>query len=305
MNKYISLLRVQNLLIVSILMSILYYGLILPKFSYEGIGSVFNQFQYPVFILITLIITGSAYIVNDIFDISSDKINKPQKALIGNSISIKNAYRFYFILLFAGLVLSLWIAISINKFHYIFLYISPVAFLYFYSRFFKKTFLAGNLLVSFFSMGVPAILIIFEYNELELLKNKNQENYSFLISIFGAFMIFSFLMTLYREIIKDIEDIEGDKYLDANTLPIKMGVEAAKNITGFLAVFIVFMIFYWMKMPINNSMMKIYTIVAVILPLGYTVWLLKNASSKSDFHKISTIIKIIMLTGIGILFFYI
>lgn len=304
MNKYISLLRVQNLLIVSVLMSILYYGLILPKFSYEGIGSVFNQVQYPLFMLITLIITGSAYIINDIFDISSDKINKPQKALIGNSISIKNAYRFYFILLFSGLVLSLWIAISINKFHYIFLYIFPVTFLYFYSRFFKKTFLAGNLLVSFFSMGVPAILIIFEYNGIELLKNKNQENYSFLISIFGAFMIFSFLMTLYREIIKDIEDIEGDKYLDANTIPLKMGVEAAKNITGFLAVFIVFMIFYWMKMPINNSMMKIYTLVAVILPLGYTVWLLKNANSKSDFHKISTLIKIIMLTGIGILYFY-
>lgn len=305
MNKYISILRVQNLLIVLILMSILYYGLILPKFSYEGINSVFSQIQYPVFMLITLIITGSAYIVNDIFDIRSDKINKPEKAIIGNSISIKNAYRFYFILLFAGLVLSLWIAISITKFHYIFLYIFPVAFLYFYSRFFKKTFLAGNLLVSFFSMGVPAILLIFEFEGFELLKNKNQENYSLLISIFAAYMIFSFMVTLFREIIKDIEDIEGDKNLNANTLPIKMGVEATKNISGFLTVLIVFLIFYWMKMPVNNSMMKIYTIIAVIFPLGYTVWLLKNANKKSDFHKISTIVKIIMLTGIGILYFYI
>jgi 4-hydroxybenzoate polyprenyltransferase len=285
-------------------MSVLYYGLILPKFSYEGLDSVFNQIQYPVFVLITLIITGSAYIINDIFDIQTDKINKPEKAIIGNSISIKNAYRFYLILLFIGFLLSLWIAISINKFHYILLYVFPVVFLYLYSRFFKKTLLLGNLLVSFFSMGVPAILLIFEYEGLELLRNKNQENYSLLISIFAAYMIFSFMLTLFREIIKDIEDVEGDKNIDANTLPIKMGVEVSKNISGFLAVLIVFLIFYWMKMPVNKALVKIYTIVAVIFPLGYTVWLLKNANKKSDFHKISTLVKIIMLTGIGILFFY-
>jgi 4-hydroxybenzoate polyprenyltransferase len=305
MKTYLALLRIPNLFIIVLLQSVLYYGILIPAFHENGIVPVFKNYQFPVFVFITLLITGSGYIINDILDFNIDSINKPQKILIGRKISVQKAYHFYGILVTSGCILSLLIAVTIHKPVFILLYIFPVLFLYFYSRSLKKTFIAGNVLVSLFSAGVPAIILIFEYPAIIILKSENYLSYNTIITIFSGLIIFSFFVSLYREVIKDIEDMDGDSIISAKTLPLKYGIESAKAFCGALAIVILILLFYWLKQPVNGTPVKIYTLLTVIIPLFYSVWLLRKAISKSDFHTISSVIKIIMLTGIFMVLFYI
>ena len=117
-------------------------------------------------------------------------------------------------------------------------------------------------------------------------------------------MVFSFFISLYREIVKDIEDAEGDRQIRARTIPILTGVEIAKAICGVLAIVILILLFYWIKLPFNSIEVRVYILIAIILPLSYSVWLLRKAKSMTDLSKLSNVIKLIMLTGIAMLFFY-
>ncbi|MBK7096316.1 MAG: geranylgeranylglycerol-phosphate geranylgeranyltransferase [Saprospiraceae bacterium] len=305
MKAYISLIRIPNLIIIVLLQSVLYYGILMPAFHMTSISTVFTKLQYPVFVLITLLITAAGYIINDIVDLSTDTINKPQGIIIGKSVTIRNAYLYYCILLALGFVLSIWIAIEITKPFFILLYVIPVLLLYLYSKFLKKSFLAGNILVSLFSAGVPAIILVFEYQGLIFLKSENYSSYLTVLTIFSGLIVFSFFVSLYREVIKDIEDIEGDRIVSAKTLPVISGVETAKAFCGVLAILILLLLFYWLKQPISGTIVKVYTLFAIILPLFYSVWLLKMAVSKHDFHRLSTVVKLIMLMGILMILFYI
>ncbi len=120
-------------------------------------------------------------------------------------------------------------------------------------------------------------------------------------------MIFSFFVSLYREIVKDIEDTKGDKIANAKTIPIFFGVEVAKSICGIISIIVLALLFLWLKLDFNtgNLYLVIYMVLFVMSPLFYSVYLLKNASFKKDFNRLSGFIKLIMLSGIFLLFFYI
>ena len=305
MKKYLSLIRIPNLLIIILLQSILYYGILIPALEQQEINSVFSKFQFPLFIFITLLVTASGYIINDILDFDTDKINKPEKLIVDLSMTLKNAMIYYFTLVILGLLLSSWVAIDIEKPLFILLYILPILILYAYSKWLKKTLLTGNIVISLFSAGVPAIILIFELSGLKLLEKVNFTLYSEVITIFYGLIMFSFFVSLYREIVKDIEDVEGDRLISANTLPVKADIETSKFICGVLAIIILILLFYWLRLPLNDAPVKIYAIIAVIFPLSYSVFLLQKAVSKKDFHRLSTVLKLIMLTGILMTVFYI
>ncbi|MGE5355189.1 MAG: geranylgeranylglycerol-phosphate geranylgeranyltransferase [Deltaproteobacteria bacterium] len=304
MKKYLALIRLPNLAIIVLLQSMIYYGILLPVFRHNNIEPVLGRAYFVFFILITLFVTASGYIINDIMDIEPDKINKPSKRIVGKSIEINHAKRIYFVFLITGFVLSIWVAIAVSRLEYLIFYIIPVILLYFYSTKFKTSFLSGNLIVSFFSAGVTAIIFIFEFPGLVILRAVNPVSYTELVSLFVALIVFSFLVSLLREIVKDIEDIEGDQYAGSGTLPVKAGVNTAKAVCGFISIVILILLFYWIKSPVSSQNVKIYTILALILPLTYAVWLLKNAETKKQFHKLSTVIKLIMLLGIMMVVFY-
>ena len=304
LKAYLTILRIPNLVIIVLLQAVIYYGFIMPAFEVNGINSLFKGLQFPLFVFVTLIITGSGYVINDILDFNADRINKPQKMIVGKSLSFENAWRYYFILLTIGLIFAFWIAFGIGRPHYVVFYIMPVLILYYYSRSLKKSFLAGNLLISLFSAAVSGIMLFCEYGGLTKLKYFEPLVHERIIAIFAGIMVFSFFISLYREIVKDIEDAEGDRQIRARTIPILTGVEIAKAICGVLAIVILILLFYWIKLPFNSIEVRVYILIAIILPLSYSVWLLRKAKSMTDLSKLSNVIKLIMLTGIAMLFFY-
>lgn len=99
---YLKILRIPNLIIIAFLQSIFYFGLIVPLFDENNIPTLLSNFQFLIFIGITLLITGSGYIINDIFDVETDAINKRKNSIVGEEISIRSAKKYYYTLVILG-----------------------------------------------------------------------------------------------------------------------------------------------------------------------------------------------------------
>ena len=121
-------------------------------------------------------------------------------------------------------------------------------------------------------------------------------------------------MTLSREIIKDVEDLEGDKILNSNTIILKFGLNKTKKVINFLNTLIVILIGFWQYFQYsinqssfeNNQKIEIWgtdtisIIYTIIVQLFLILLIFKSnlAKSKSDFSFLSRLSKTIMIIGI-------
>ena len=121
------------------------------------------------------------------------------------------------------------------------------------------------------------------------------------------YSIFAFILTLVREALKDMEDIEGDQKFDCKTLPIVWGLMPTKiYISIWLVVVIACLaIIQLYVIPFGWWYSIFYCIVFIIAPLTFVLFKLKNSFLSSDFRRISAYVKFAMLAGIlSMLFFY-
>jgi 4-hydroxybenzoate polyprenyltransferase len=124
---------------------------------------------------------------------------------------------------------------------------------------------------------------------------QNQKPALTIILIMG---MFGFVLTLLREIVKDMEDIEGDKAIQARSFAIVLGMRTTKLIFLVLALALLasstgFIYFIFA----THRNVAVYLATTVCLPLIYMVLLIYKASGKKDFHKISNMLKLTMLLG--------
>lgn len=165
-------------------------------------------------------------------------------------------------------------------------------FLWIYSQLLKKTFLSGNILVALLTAFTLWILFLFDPNIMRTG-----------IWVYG---IFSFLTTIIREIIKDTEDLSGDKKFKAKTLPIVLGVRKTKSILLWAQLLlIVLTIGYCISfeaLSISGNkiyfMFLVFMLILVLMPMVYMAKLIYGADVKKDFTRLSFISKLVMLFGI-------
>jgi 4-hydroxybenzoate polyprenyltransferase len=268
--------------------------------KYALINSFFLKpyLSYLEFLILTLsvlLITAGGYIINDIYDIKTDLINKPNKVFVNKTISKKNAWIYYFLFTFLGLLLGLYLSINTQNSHFFLLFLTTSTILFLYSLFFKKMFFIGNLIVSILISLSIFIILLFDIPYFAELRQVDKYSFS---NVLNCFLFFAFLTTFIREMIKDIEDIDGDKKVNAKTLPIIIGRKRASKIVFFFtSIFLVFFlnILQFLKTEI---LFLSYGIVFILLPLLYFMFLLWKAETKKDFSKLSSTMKIIMFFGI-------
>jgi 4-hydroxybenzoate polyprenyltransferase len=114
----------------------------------------------------------------------------------------------------------------------------------------------------------------------------------------AAFAFFAFLVNLLREIIKDIEDFEGDSSYGCNTLPVIAGIKTAKIVALVLAFSTLWLLSFLYFKFLNDAISKWYLTIAVGLPLLLISFLIVRAKTVKNYTTISWIVKIIMLTGV-------
>ena len=154
MISFLKLIRYKNLLMVLLTLVLTKYALTNSYIS----QSFLSNLQFVLLATSILCITAGGYIINDIFDVKIDKINKPDKVFIGNTISVKNAWSCYWSISIIGVVLGVFLSYDTNHTHYSFIFVFTSIMLYFYSKYFKKIAIIGNLFVSFF-VGLSIYLI--------------------------------------------------------------------------------------------------------------------------------------------------
>ncbi len=256
-----------------------------------------------LFVMDTVLIAAGGYVVNDLLDQKADALNKPEKQFIGNEgISPFAGWIFYLLLVVLGFGIAFYIAYQIDKLLLLSIYPAAVILLYLYSSHFKRMPLYGNIIVAIFCGFVPAIVWYAESDMIEALSTVNISHHKMIENVFVAYIIFAFFSTMVREIVKDIEDMEGDELSHYKTLPIVAGKERANVMALFFSILLLLSYGLWFVGYTGNQLIVIGSIVflGLILPTMMIIRQIYRAKLQSDYSIISKRLKYLMIGSLFI-----
>lgn len=294
------LIRLPNLIIVAVTQGLIYYQLLHKAFRNHSLSGTFNSFEFVLFAIATILITASGYIINDIYDIETDRINKPDKRIIQIHISVSNAWKIYFSMIITGAFISLYLAVVRNDLIYWFIYPVAVFLLYAYSRWFKGIPYLGNIIVSLFCAAVPGIFFLSEASILKELKIKDLSSFLSLHGLLLSYVIFAFLTNLYREIVKDLQDEAGDKLANINTAAVYFGKKTTKFVALFIALIISMVITFTFSQAIFSNIPYLFAVQCLLIQIPLSVSIIKLIQAKDDkaYRNVGLWIKLIMINGL-------
>ena len=310
-KPYLQLLRVGNLTFVAILLYVMEKWVATPLLQLEQFGELMPWWILTLLIVSVVGIAAGGYVINDYFDVKIDRINRPDNLVVTRIISRDAAMNLFYGLTAVGVIAGTVVAWWAHSWTLLFTYVVIPGLLWFYSASYKRMFLVGNLVVAFASAIVPLLVAIANADYLHHLY-QNALAYSPIIGELyvwtGGFAIFAFLLTWVREIVKDIEDIEGDREMECRTLPIVWGDKVAKIIATILLVVIATLIVYilFAVLPFSHEWKSLptrYVVFGLIVPILCSIVLLWAANSRTEYHRVQTIIKFAMF--MGMLFSYV
>ena len=310
-KPYLQLLRVGNLTFVAILLYVMEKWVATPLLQLEQFGELMPWWILTLLIVSVVGIAAGGYVINDYFDVKIDRINRPDNLVVTRIISRDAAMNLFYGFTAVGVIAGTVVAWWAHSWTLLFTYVVIPGLLWFYSASYKRMFLVGNLVVAFASAIVPLLVAIANADYLHHLY-QNALAYSPIVGELyvwtGGFAAFAFLLTWVREIVKDIEDIEGDREMECRTLPIVWGDKVAKIIATILLVAIATLIVYilFAVLPFSHEWKSLptrYVVFGLIVPILCSIVLLWAANNRTEYHRVQTIIKFAMF--MGMLFSYV
>ena len=312
MKSFLKLIRWQNLVIVALTMVLMRYALLdtllgeMQVFIIQGkIGEAAMQVQFPLinFILlvaVTVLITAGGYIINDYFDINTDIINRGE-AVVGSQISQRQAMTLHNLFNLIGVGLGFYISwrSGYTLLGVLFLVVSGL--LYFYSASYKRQLLIGNVIVALLAAMVPMLVAIYEWSAVYrfyAINAAETPDLSFIFYWIGGFALFAFLTTLTREIIKDIEDYEGDAAYGHDTVPIVLGILTSKIIVIALITITLAALYAVWYLFVFDYYTLVYISAFIAIPLAFVIITIFRSTNRRQFRAASRLMKAIMLAGI-------
>ena len=297
--KYLKLVRFQNLAIIAFVQCLIRFALFEPF----NVAITLNHFGFFLLVLSTLCIAAGGNIINDLFDLEIDRINKPIKVLIGKSISSKTANILYVALTVLGVLIGFYLSNIIGRPGFAVLFIGIAALLYLYASYLKSILLVGNIVVSI--LVAMSILIVGLYDLLPAITPINQQTQATFFSIVFDYAMFAFFINLIREIVKDIQDVNGDKKGNMNTLPILLGRKRATKVVFVMGIAIIAaVVWYVYEYLFSKQWLVLYFLFLILAPLLFFTVKIFSAEKPSDYDFLSKWLKFIMLTGVASLILY-
>jgi 4-hydroxybenzoate polyprenyltransferase len=266
-------------------------------------------YRYPVLNLslflwlsfASVLIAAAGYIINDYFDLNIDIINKPKKLIVDTFISRRRAILLHLVFSLAGIAISIYVALKTNPLVAIG-NTACVFLLWFYSTTFKKKLLIGNIIISLLTAWVILVIYFAIDTQFSFLVRMDKIDFA-LHKVFRYVILYSsfaFIISLVREVVKDIEDVPGDSKYGCQTMPIIWGIPVAKVFSGVWLVVLIgtltAIIFYIMQLGWWAAVA--YLAFLVIAPLVSVINKMYKAQTVAEYHQLSNTIKLVMLTGI-------
>lgn len=237
---------------------------------------VFQDINLYLIIISTLAIAAAGYMINDYYDVKIDYVNKPDEVIIGRGMKRRVVIFFHTLLNFAGIGIALLVSPRIAVVTFI-----AAFFLWLYSNYLKRQPFIGNLVVAALT-GASIWMIGYYYQQSELLVS--------------TYAIFAFFLNLIREILKDIEDRQGDRKHGCRTLPIVIGFRNTKRVIFAIAfVFVIAILIVTFKL---NNLLIFYYFGGLSILFIVFMYRIYTADRKAHFSELSLLSKLLMLTGI-------
>ena len=293
--KYLKLIRYQNLLLLAFMQLLFRYGFL----KFQNIFLSLNDWQYGLLVLATGLIAAAGYVINDILDQETDYDNDKGNVIVGKLISEKAAYNLYFILNITGVGIGYYLANLIHKPSFAGAFIIISATLYMYATSLKQMLLVGNIVVALLLSF--SVIIIGLFDLLPATYEGNQTEMGVMFSILIDYAIFAFIINLIREIVKDMEDVEGDYNNGMSTLPIAIGLGKTSKTVGVLGIIATLILLWYINSNLMSSKLYyavIYGLIFVVAPMIFFVVKVWNAKTKEEFRFLSTVLKWIIFFGI-------
>ena len=294
-----------------------------PEITIVGILKSLSSLTFLLLVSSTVLIASAGNIINDYFDVRADRVNKPDRLIIGVHIKRRWAMVWHWAFNVIGLVLALYLGYLMqNKWIPIVAFIS-INLLWFYSSYYKRQPFSGNMIVAALLGFIPIYVLIYNIGLSPIFNDSSKfdilaDRYYFLVVVFFTGLL-AFLMNIVRELLKDIIDVRGDLKLGAKTFPIKYGIKKTKYlIGGFYGLIMVFgglflyyivdtliailfssVLFdgYYIKNLINPTVF-ISLLACTLVILTVSAFLIFVKHKRKTYKIASTMLKIAMLAGL-------
>lgn len=306
MKHIFRLIRLPNLIIIALTMVLMRYCIIQSIFKWYFINLEFPTYLFVLLVFTVVLIAAAGYMINDYFDVKTDLINRPDEVVIDKYIKASKVYNSYFVINFISLCFAFYLSSRVGVVSMTFLFPLAMGLLWFYSTTYKKQLLTGNILVSLIIAGVPILVVLYE---MPLVHSKYLHYplaYNVLLKVVtiwcGTYAFFAFIINLIRELVKDIEDFEGDMAYGRRTLPIAYGLKTSKIVVSVLIVIVIVgieIVYVNLLEPNKLDLVTlIYFHLLLIIPLIAAGIFLFIANQKKHYTIIALIIKLVMVMGL-------
>lgn len=299
---FFRLIRLPNLLIVALTQWLVYDGFIQPSLKAAAIAGKLSSVYFWGLCAATVLVTAGGYIVNDLLDVESDAINRPGRNKV-YALGVSLCLWWYLVSVLLGFACSLLLAFQLQELLLLGLYPLAVVALALYTRHIKPIPLAGNALVAIYCAGVPLLLVLAERRALLQLWEEAPQRAVWLVGTILVYALFAALATVLRELVKDMQDVAGDRHIGRRTLPVWLGMEPSR----WLALFLVFLCLaalvlpIWWSWPAFLALRVLFFIAGLALALVYIAWGIVRAQQPHDYGRLSGQLKLFLLAGLGLL----
>jgi 4-hydroxybenzoate polyprenyltransferase len=304
---FFKLIRWPNLLFIGLTQVLFFYCVAQPVL-YGGLHMPReDSILFIILCISSVFIAAAGYVINDYFDLNIDLVNKPARMVVDRTISRRWAILFHLFFSVAGILMGFYIGLQNGNWIIGFANTLCVFLLWFYSTSFKKKLLSGNISISLLTAWVVFVVYLLTVQQrIEVLQVINPGSQQKLLRLALLYSSFAFIITLIREVVKDIEDMEGDAKYGCKTMPIVWGVDFSKVFTTIWMVILISLLIVVMFYVLQFKMWLAasYVFVLIIVPSVYSLYFLMKAKTTADFATLSKWIKAIIFTGILSMIFF-
>lgn len=300
---FFRLIRWANLIVILITMYLLRHAVLIPIYSNVGYVPGIDNLIFALLVVSVILIAAAGYIINDYFDIRIDRLNKPDKVLLGRFFHRRKAILLHSVFNVLATFSGFYVAWKCGSLRLGLIFPMSAMLLWLYSVRYKRVVLWGNLAVALLSALVIGMVWLFEFLALRSQPETFvalQGSMALITKLFAAYALFAFMVSLIREVVKDAEDMQGDAQAGCLTFSVVYGTAAARMLAMYLAIVTLFLLcaaIWWLFNSVFVAV-AVYLIVTVALPLAFLLFRIHAAYSKSDFGQLSFLLKLLMLAGI-------
>lgn len=256
----------------------------------------FWNMDFILLVFSTVLIAAAGNIINDYFDIRIDRINKPEKIIVGKYVKKRVAMLVHILFNTVAVAIGCYLAFRYENPVPLIVHVITTTLLWMYSLYMKKKFLTGNIAVAVMTALIPLLTIWFDKSIYGMLYSA--KDWDYVKNVVYVFSYFAFITTLIREIQKDYADQKGDEAYGCKTVPVIMGNKKGKIVLTVLFLLASVSLLYLTFTYLSSQLHMLYVILAVFGPIVvswvYTVY----ASERKGWILASDLMKISMLTAI-------